>query len=289
MSERQAELGSRGLYYARGDASTPTLKITTGGLIMKSRVLARWSKVAVLVAGVVAMAGLTVAPSYAADQAKIYIVQGLPGMSLDVAVDGKTVAKKVKTAAVAGPFSVKGGSRKITFRDDGKVVLEQMFSVKAKSSWDVVVHLPAASSGKPVVTVFRNDVSAVPKDKGTLVVAHTASVPPADIRVNGDVLFRNIANGESLKVVVPVRTYRVAIVPTGKKSPVILGPLNLTVQGGALNRVYAVGDPEKKTMNVAVHIIATGSSGSSKPNDVPTGTGGQAVGDDPTFVVTLTR
>ena len=173
-----------------------------------------------MVAGVVAIAGLTVGPSYAADDAKVYFVQGLPGESIDVAVDGKSVAKNVKTAAVAGPFKVKAGARKVTFSDNGKVVVDRMFSVKAKSSWDVVVHLPASSGAEPVVTVFRNDLAAVPKDKASLVVAHTAAVPPADIRVNGKVLFANIANGESLKLTVPVATYKVAIVPTGEKKPV---------------------------------------------------------------------
>ena len=63
--------------------------------------------------------------SYAADEAKMYVVQGLPGQNLDVAVDGKSVADGVKTAAVAGPFKVKAGSRKVTFSDDGDVVLER--------------------------------------------------------------------------------------------------------------------------------------------------------------------
>ena len=256
---------------------------------MRVGFVAQWSKIALISAGVVAIAGLTVGPSYAADDAKVYFVQGLPGDTLDVAVDGKTVAEGVKTAAVVGPFKVKAGSRKITFTDDGKVVLERMVSMKADSSSDVVIHLPASSSAKPVVTVFKNDLSAVPKGKASLVVAHTASVPPADIRVNGDVLFANIANGESLKLTVPVATYKVAIVPAGESNPVILGPLSLTVQGGAVNRVYAVGDPEKKTMNVAVHVIATGSSGSGKPSEVNTGTGGQAVGETPSLVVNLVR
>ena len=38
-------------------------------------------------------------------------------------------------------------------------------------------------------------------------------------------------------------------------------------------------------MNVAVHVIATGSSGSGKPSEVNTGTGGQAVGASPSLVV----
>lgn len=248
-----------------------------------------WARLALLTAAALSLTGLTVGPSFAADDAKIYIVQGLPGRSLDVSVDGKSVATNLKTAAVAGPFSVKGGERKVTFSDEGDVVLERRFTVKAKSSWDVVVHLPASSAATPAVTVFRNDLTAVPKGKAELTVAHTAKVPAADIQVDGKVLFENVANGESLNLTVPVATYKVAIVPTGQSKPVILGPLSLTVKGGALNRVYAVGDPEKKTMNVAVHVIATGTSGSDQPTKVNTGTGGQAVGAGSPMVVTLTR
>ena len=64
---------------------------------------ARWSKQALVAAGVLALAGLTITPSYAADDTEIYIVQGVPGKDLDVAIDGESVAEDVKTAAVAGP------------------------------------------------------------------------------------------------------------------------------------------------------------------------------------------
>ena len=65
--------------------------------------------------------------------------------------------------------------------------------------------------------------------------------------------------------------------PTGENSPVVFGPVNLTVQGGSLNRVYAVGDPGAATMNVAVHVIPLARSGSAQPAMVDTGTGGSAV------------
>jgi hypothetical protein len=237
---------------------------------------ARWARLALVLVGAIALIGGSISTSYAAADAKVYIVQGLPGRTLDVAVDGKKVASGVKAAEIVGPYAVKAGERKVTFSDGDEVVLERTFSVKAKSSWDVAVHLPENSADKPAVTVFSNDVSAVPRGKASLVVAHTATVPPADIQVNGDVLFENIGNGESLKLTVPVATYEVAIVPTGESRPVILGPLELTVKGGAVNRVYAVGDPGKKTMNVAVHVIPTASSGSGKPSEVNTGFGGEA-------------
>ena len=191
---------------------------------MSGIIPARWAKLVLIVAGAFALVGGAVNTSHAADDAQIFIVQGLPGRNLDVAVDGKSVAEGLKSAEVGGPYKVNAGSRKVTFSENGDVVLERSFSVTAKSSWDVVIHLPAASATDPAITVFRNDVSPVPRDKANLVVAHMAKVPPADIRVNDKVLFENIANGESLKLTVPVATYEVAIVPTGETKPVILGP-----------------------------------------------------------------
>ena len=251
--------------------------------------MARWSKLALLTAAVLALAGITISPSYAANDTEVYIVQGLPGKNLDIEIDGNSVATGVKTAAVAGPFKVKPGHRMVTFSENGTTVLENSFSIKEGSKADIVAHLPASSSGDPLVTVYKYDEVKVPNGKALLVVSHVAAVPPADIRVNGQVLFANIANGESLQLVVPVATYKVSIVPTGETKPVFFGPVALTVKGGAINRVYAVGDPEKKTMNVAVHVLAASGSGSGKPSEVNTGTGGQAVGEGPSLVVNLAR
>ncbi len=248
----------------------------------------RLRQAALLIAVALGLAGVGAAPSYASSAAKVYVVQGLPGRSVDVAVDGKTVAEGLRTAAVAGPFTVPAGSRTVTFSDGGTVLLRRAFSVKNASSWDVVLHLPAKSETEPMVTVFRNDLTSVPQGKASLTVAHTAAVPAADVRVDGKVLFSDIANGESLNLVVPVATYKVAITPEGKSSPVYLGPVSLTVKPGALNRVYALGDPQKNTMNVAVHVISTGSSGSDRPTKVDTGSGGEAVGAT-RFLAKLTR
>ncbi|HEY3006153.1 MAG TPA: DUF4397 domain-containing protein, partial [Kribbellaceae bacterium] len=143
----------------------------------------------------------------------VYVVQGLPGRTVDVQIDGRTMATGVVAAKVVGPLTVSSGHHRLTIRSGGSVLLERMLTVKVKGNSDVVVHRPASPQGAPVVTTFDNDLSAVPADKASLTVAHTAAVPPADIKVNGKVLFANVANGESLHVVVPAATYSVQIVP----------------------------------------------------------------------------
>ncbi|WP_203590711.1 DUF4397 domain-containing protein [Streptomyces sp. SID13031] len=233
---------------------------------------------ATLAVTVVALGALIAVPAQAAGNGVLHVIQGLPGRTLDIAVDGKTVATGVKATEVVGPLTVAAGARKITAKDGGKVVIERQVTVAADSNLDVVIHRPASPTAAPVITTYVNKLAAVPRDKGALRVAHTAAVGPADIRVNGKVLFANVANGESLDVVVPAGTYKVEIVPAGSTTPVVLGPLDLPIRAGYLTRVFAVGEPTSKTMNVAVATLKLPGAGSEKPGLVNTGTGGQAAG-----------
>ena len=255
--------------------------------------LREWTRRAVGVgaamAVVLSVSALGVPASSAADDATIYFIQGLPGKTISIAVDGKTVVRSQKSGAISGPIQTASGKRRVTVSSGSDTIVDQTVSVGADWNADVVVHLPTDPNGKPLLTTYKNDLSAVPKDKASLTVAHTAAVPPADVTVNDKVLFEDIANGQSLHLVVPVATYEVSIVPTGKSNPVFFGPVDLTVQGGSLNAVYAIGNPASKTMNVVVHVVKTQGMGSSRPKHVDTGTGGQAVGAQLTDLPALTR
>jgi hypothetical protein len=241
---------------------TTRRRIVSGGLL--------------LVAAGLAAAMIGGPSATAANTSRVYVVQGLPGTTIDVQIDGKSVVSDAKQASISPAIAVSAGEHKLTVRSQGSVVLERMFTVKANGDSDIVVHRPASPTGKPVITVFSLDLSAVPADKASVTVAHTAAVPPADIKVNGKVLFSNVANGESLHVVVPAGTYKVQIVPTGQTGPSILGPADLPVKGGSLTNVYAIGEPKSGTMNVVVHEIRLSKAGTGKPSKVNTGTGGQA-------------
>jgi hypothetical protein len=166
----------------------------------------------------------------------------------------------------------------LTARQNGKVLVQREVTVGSGASVDAVIHLPVSPTGAPVLTTYVNKLSAIPRDKAALRVAHDAAVGPADIRVKGKVAFANIANGESLEAVVPAATYKVDIVPAGASSPVVLGPLDLAPRAGYLTRVFAVGNPNAKTMNVALGTIKLPGSGSGTPELVNTGTGGQVAG-----------
>ena len=122
---------------------------------------ARWTVLAVGAVSALAFAGLGVAPSHAQNEAELYIVHGIPATPLDLEIDGESVGKKVKWAAVYGPFDVEAGehSVKATASTDGEMVAESTVKVTAGSSTDVVVHLPGPGKSKPVMTAYKNDLS----------------------------------------------------------------------------------------------------------------------------------
>lgn len=230
----------------------------------------------IAVSAALTVAAFSSTPANAADTAAIYVVQGLPGVSADISVDGAVVATGVAAAKVVGPLSVGPGSHTATVTVQGSQVAAASMTAKAGDSTDLVVHLPTDPKGKPIITAYDNDVSTVPRGKARLAVAHTAAVGPADIRVDGKVLFANVANGEELSLIVPADTYSVQIVPAGRTTPSVLGPVDLQVAAGGLNRVFAIGDPSTQSMNVAAHVIGTGASGSGSPGRVDSGLSGAA-------------
>jgi hypothetical protein len=238
-------------------------------------------------AGVFALAGPTMSPSYAANATSIYVVQGLPGKALGVTIDQELRAQDVKISS--GPFEVKPGSHTVTFSENGQPVGNaSSVTIKEGSTVDLVPHLLASSSIAPVMLYDKYDGVRVTKGKALFVVTHAAAAPPIDIRVNDKVHLRNIANGESSQVRLPGDSYNIAIVPTGKTEPVY-GPLSLVVKTGTITHLYVVGDLNHKTLSVAPRVVTASITGSKKPAEVNTGTGGQAFAHGAFLEVNLAR
>jgi hypothetical protein len=240
---------------------------------MKAR---SWIKgaLALLLAGAAAVlpAQGAAAAHHRSPTGKVFVIQGVPGASVDVSIDGKTVDTGAEAKAILGPMSLTDGKHTITFAS-AQWTVTSSFQVQARSS-DIVLHWPAEIGPKPETTVFKNDIAPVPAGKGRLTVAHTAVVPPADVRVDQKVLFSNIANGEFISADVPAGTYSVDIVPTGQDTDPLLGPVDLPVKGGVLTRVFAIGQPTNGSMDAIVQVLPLRQTGSKAPSQVEAGSAG---------------
>ena len=212
-----------------------------------------------------------------ADHATVYLIQGGDDTTMTLGLDGKQVRAQAAAKAIVGPLRLSPGSHTVTGAPGSGAPVAATIQVEAGSSTDVVLHRQVDPTRPPVFTTYPTDLTPVTAGSGRLTVAHTAAVGPADIRVNGKVLFSNVANGEELTLTVPGGTYPVDIVPTAATSPVVLGPVDLPVAKGALTRVFAIGVAATGSMDAVVQVLPVATRGSgSAVSSVEAGDGGQA-------------
>lgn len=89
------------------------------------------------------------APGNAATNGTLYVVQGLPRLTVDVSIDGDAVAPDVAGATLAGPFQVAAGTHVVTFTPSEGDPVESTVTIAAGDSRDLVLHLPAQAGGAP--------------------------------------------------------------------------------------------------------------------------------------------
>lgn len=211
-------------------------------------------------------------------KATLFVIQGVDATTMTLSLDGKVLRNDAPAKTVIGPLSVSPGRHTVTAQPagDGNPV-EASVTVKTGASSDLVLHRQADATLEPVFTTYANDLSPVTAGSGRLTVAHTAAVGPADIRVKGEVLFSNVANGEQLSLTVPRGSYPVDIVPTASTAPVVFGPVDLPVAAASLTRVFAIGVAATDSMDAVVQVLPITTRGSGADvRRVDAGTGGQA-------------
>lgn len=236
-----------------------------------------------LVATVLGLTGPLGAADAAPGDGRLYLIQGVTKTSWTFELDGEVVSRDAAAKDVIGPLDLAPGTHRLT-AVSGDQRIEASLDVPAGASMDAVLHRPVSADGEPLFTTFENDLKPVPADQGRLTVAHTAAVGPADIRVDGEVLFSDVASGDELTVTVPGDTYPVDIVPAAAKGPAVLGPVDLPVEPGALTRVFAIGVAADRSMDAVVQVIdldqsdsgTAGADGTGPPSSIAAGTGGQA-------------
>jgi hypothetical protein len=222
-------------------------------------------------------------PHKKAATGSIALIQAVPQSTMTVTVDGDEVRSDVAEGKVVGPVDLAPGSHDVVF-SDASGEWSSSVDVTAGESQDVVVHRPAEVGGTPVISVYDTDESSIGAGKARVLLAHTATTAPADVVVDGQTVFTNIANGEFAQADVASGSHEVSLLPAGVKGSPILGPLDVDLAPGTITKVYAVGNPKDGSMNVIVRTVgATGTgagsgTGSAAPTQIDTGEAG-LVGD----------
>ncbi len=208
-----------------------------------------------------------------AGQGKVAIVQAVPKVALTVTVDGEQVRADVVEGDIVGPLDLAEGSHEVSFTD-GSQEIASTVDVTAGESSDVVVHRPAEVGGTPVVSVYPTPDDPIDPGKARVLLAHTATTAPADVVVDGQTVFTNIANGEFAQADVAAGGHQVSLLPAGVTGRPILGPLDVSLEEGTITAVYAVGNPKDGSMNVIVRTTGGTASEAEPPTEIDTGSAG---------------
>ncbi len=231
-------------------------------------------KLFVLLAAVALLA--VPASASAQDDGTVTVVHGVPGLDVDVWVNGEATLPGFTFGTVSDALTLPAGDYDIevyaagTEPEGNDPAIADTVTLPAGANASIVAHLDA--DGNPMLSVFVNDTSTIDAGNGRVTARHTAAAPAVDIWAGDAPLFENVSNPQEGVVDVPADTYPVSIVPTGETEPVVF-ETDLDVPEGTNVIVYAVGSLDDDSFTVVAQAI-TGLH--SAPEGVPTGSGGTA-------------
>ena len=222
--------------------------------------------VAVLAATLIAVPAGT---SSAQDSVSVMLLHGIPGVTVDVVVDGAVVIPGFEPGDMQDLSSFAGQTLenvevRVAGTEDVAIGPVAEFPVPASGNWTVVAHLDA--DGNPTITPFENDTAAVDDGSGRLTVVHVAAAPAVDVVLGDDRPVANLSNGAAQSLVLPAGEIAGAeIAPTGG-DPIAPVPTVSVVSGENLT-VYAVGSLADDTFTFYTQSIALASTGAAPAGD----------------------
>lgn len=228
--------------------------------------------------GVAALATLglaTPAQAAAGDTSDVYVVHGVPGLTVDVYVDGDLLLEGFEPSDIAGPVELPAGDYQIQVVAAGETdltaaAIDEVETVpEAGLSISLVAHLDA--DGTPIISAFVNDASQTAAGEGRLSVRHTAAAPAVDVFLNDELSdFQGVENPQGADVDVPADTYSAFVAAAGTDAPAI-GPADVTISEGVNTIVYAVGSLADETATFYIQEITVGAE---TVDGIPSGAAG---------------
>ena len=222
-------------------------------------------------AATVAAATLVLLPTAAAAQttagAEIVVVHGVPGLEVDVLVDGTAAitgfefGDVVKTTLPAGTYTFAVAATGTT-----TPILSTTAVLGAGISASIIAYLDA--DGAPQLRAFPNENGA-----SGIQPFHVAQFGPVDILSGSTVVLGPVFNGQTARIDVAggttVSAVGIGAAPSGGTAALSLG--DVTVRQNELVLVYAIGPDTGATLPTVV----TSSTNVGGARVIPSGTGGQ--------------
>lgn len=220
---------------------------------------------AAVLAAAAALAVLPVAPAAAAGETEVVVVHGVPGVTVDVLVDGAAAITDFQYGSIV-KVVLPSKSYKIDIvaaGTTGPAVLSGTFALPAGASVTLAAHLTAGANGigTPTLKAYVNQRG------GTGIQPfHLANFGAVDVLAGGSAALKGVTNGQTARIDVPGGTSvpGVGLAAAGSTTAALsLG--TVTVPEGVLILAYAIGDAND--LQVITEVIPV----SAVPHSVPSG------------------
>ena len=216
------------------------------------------SLTAASIGALVVLGGLAPAHAAAGD-AKLSVLHGVPGLTVDVYVNNKLTIHDFKPGDLAGPLDLPAGTYSVAITASGAkdasspAIGPVHLRLESGMDYTAVAHLTA--DGKPTATLLTNDTVMIPAGSGKLTVRHVAAAPAVDVLAGGAVAISNLSNPKESVLTLPAGTISAVVAATGTTAPVI-GPADVNVAEGVNTIVYAWGSPADKNLKIAAQTVS---------------------------------
>ena len=235
---------------------------------------------------VTAAAGLAPAAASAQDSATITQLHGIPGATVDVAVDGEVVIPGFEpgTTQDLTPFAgltLMNLEVRAAGTEDVVIGPVAEFPVPDSGNWTVVAHLDG--DGNPTITPFENNVAPTADGEGRLIVRHTAAAPAVDLVVGDARPIEGAVNGDSAELALPAGEIAGAQLAPAGGDPIVDVP-TVNLAAGTDLIVYAIGSLDDGSFTFYTQEIEVGTEaagddaaaeGDGTPAPTAVNTGGQ--------------
>lgn len=190
--------------------------------------------------------------------ATVTLLHGIPGATVDVAVDGTVVIAGFEPGSTEDLSSFAGDTlTNVEVRAAGTdtVVIGPVaeLAVPGSGNWTVAAHL--AADGTPTLTPFENDTSETADGQGRLTVRHTAAAPAVDVVLaDGSRPFAGLSNPNEASADLPAGTISGAQIAPAGGDPIADVP-SVDLAAGTNLIVYAVGSLDAGTFTFFTQTI----------------------------------
>ncbi len=196
--------------------------------------------------------------------AVLTVFHGVPGLTVDVYVDGKLTLDNFEPGSFSDPLSLHAGTYSVAITaadatDDSHPVIGPVdLTLEEGDNYTVAAHLTEA--GDPTATLFTNNTDKANKRNARLTVRHIAAAPAVDVLANGHPAVTDLTNPDEAELTLPVGTISVAVAATGTTDPLI-GPADITIAKRTNTIVYAWGSLAAGNLAVAVQTVGLSGGG----------------------------